>query len=393
MTDSTEDHDTSLWSRDFTLLLLANFFLCLGIDMLMPVLPVYLSQAGGNNIQVGVVMGCFTLSAIAIRVFAAKITAHLGSRVFLMTGLIFTAVIAGGYYLTSAIMLLFFLRILHGFGFGTTSTLYGAIVSNIIPRSRMGEGMGYFGMGIVVATAIGPFFGAVIVQGPDYKWVFLLSSGLIFIAAFMTRLTKAGGENDGEPQAKTGKIKISDFLEKKALVPAVLIFFAGISLSGMFTFIMLFGKEAGIKGIGVFFLVTSISEMLIRTIAGRLYDRRGHFVVLIPGALAGFTGTVLLALSRNLILLTAASIFYGISMGMLFPVLQAWSVKSVEPARRVAATATFFSFLDCGIAIGSIILGMIAQATNFASMYMYSSLVFVMFLSVYAVYYFRKKSR
>jgi MFS family permease len=394
MTDTTnsDDNDSSLWSRDFTLLFLSNFFLCFGVDMLMPVLPVYLSQAGGNNLQIGFVMGCFTLSAIVIRLFAAKITSHLGSRAFLMAGLLVTAIVAGGYYLTAVILLVFFLRIIHGFGFGTTTTLYSAIASNIIPKSRMGEGMGYFGLGIVVATAIGPFLGAIIVLMPDYKWVFLLSSGLIFIAMFLTKLTKAVGENDGKQRVPNSKIRVSDFFEAKAIIPSVLSFFIGISLAGMFSFIMLFGKEVEIKGVGLFFLVTSVAELLIRTVAGRLYDRRGHFIVLVPGALAGLAGTVLLALSRNIPMLIAASTSYGISMGMIFPVLQAWSVRSVEPGRRVAATATFFNFLDGGVAIGSIILGLIAQATNFASMYMYSALTFVLFLLVYFIYYFRKRS-
>jgi MFS family permease len=385
------DKGISLWSRDFTLLFLSNFFLCFGVDMLMPVLPVYLSQAGGNNLQIGFVMGCFTLSAIVIRLFAAKITAHLGSRAFLMAGLFVTAVVAGGYYLTAVIMLVFFLRIIHGFGFGTTTTLYSAIVSNIIPKARMGEGMGYFGLGIVVATAIGPFLGAMIVVGSNYKWVFLLSSGLILIAMLMTNLTRAGDENDEKPRAAGAGIRVADFLEMKAIIPSALSFFVGISLAGMFSFIMLFGKEVGIEGIGLFFLVTSVAELLIRMVAGRLYDRKGHFIVLVPGAIAGLAGTVLLALSKNIPMLIAASTCYGVSMGMIFPILQAWSVRSVEPGRRVAATATFFNFLDGGVAFGSIILGLIAQATNFSSMYMYSALVFVLFLLVYFIYYYLKK--
>jgi len=361
--------------------------------MVMPVLPVYLAQVGGNNFQIGIVMGCFTFSAILIRLFAVKITGYLGSRVFLMAGLLVSALAAGGYYLTTVILFLFFLRIFHGFGFGATTTLYGALVSNIIPRSRMGEGMGYFGLGIVIATAIGPFLGAIIVLSPNYQWVFLLSSGLIVISILLTRLSNAGREKEKNTKGQGSGFPISDFFEKKALFPSILSFFVGISLSGVFTFIVLFGREAGIeKGIGIFFLITSVSELLIRVVSGRLYDRRGHFVVLVPGASACLIGTFLLSISTTIPIFIAASVFYGLGLGMVFPVLQAWSVRSVDPGRRVAATATFFNFLDGGVAVGSAILGLIAQATTFGRMYLYSSLAFILFLLIYFIYYFSNPS-
>jgi len=357
--------------------------------MLMPVLPVYLIQAGGNSFQTGIVMGCFTFSAIIIRLFAVKITGFLGSRVFLMAGLLVCALAAGGYYLTTAIFLLFLLRIFHGFGFGATTTLYSAIVSNIIPKTRMGEGMGFFGLGIVVATAIGPFLGAMIVLMPDYQWVFPVSSGLILISILLTKICKAGQGDKDKGQCRASRISLDDFFEIRAVFPSVLSFFVGISLSGMFTFIMLFGKEAGLEGIGFFFLVTSIAELLIRTVAGKLYDRRGPFIVLVPGASACLIGTVLLSISTGMSLLISASAFYGLGLGMIFPVLQAWSVRTVDPGRRVAATATFFNFMDGGVAIGSVILGLIAQATDYSTMYMYSSLAFVLFLLIYLVYYYK----
>jgi MFS family permease len=109
--------------------------------------------------------------------------------------------------------------------------------------------------------------------------------------------------------------------------------------------------------------------------------------------LACLIGTVLLATSKNMPMFMAASMFYGLGLGMVFPALQAWSVRSVAPGRRVAATATFFNFMDGGVAIGSVILGLIAQATDFASMYMYSTLAFVLFLAVYLVYYLQTKKK
>jgi len=388
---SADDYGASLWSGDFTLLFLSNFFLFFGADILMPVLPVYMNQVGGNNLLIGIVMGSFTFSAIIIRLFAVKVTEYLGKRIFLMAGLLVCALAAGGYYLTTVILFIFLLRVFHGFGFGAATTLYGAIVSNIIPKARMGEGMGYFGLGVVIAAAIGPFLGAMIVLRPNYQWVFFLSSALILISMLLTKLSKAGRGKEDKVKGHPAKISLTDFFEIKVVFPSILALFVGISMAGMFTFIVLFGKEVKIEGIGIFFLITSIAELLIRAVSGRLYDKRGHFVVLVPGATACLIGTVLLSISTNMPMLITASIFYGIGLGMIFPVLQAWALRAVDPGRRVAATATFYNFVDTGIAIGSVILGLIAQATTFARMYMYSSLAFVLFLILYFIYYFRTR--
>jgi len=257
----------------------------------------------------------------------------------------------------------------------------------------MGEGMGYFGLCVVIASAIGPFLGAMIVLLPNYHWVFFLSSGLIVLSMSLTRLSKAGHETDQKVKGPDQKLSFADFFEIKVIFPSILAFFMGVSMAGMFIFIVLFGREVKIEGIGVFFLFTSIAELAVRAISGRLYDTRGPLIVLITGGLAGFASTILLSYSTNIPMLITASIFYGMGLGTVFPVLQAWALRSIDPSRRVAATATFYNFVDSGVALGSLTLGLVAQATSYATMYRYTSLTFVLFLLTYLIYYSRHPYR
>ena len=78
----------SIWSGNFILLSLSNFFLFFGVEMLSPVLPVHIFNNGGTNTQIGIVMGSFTFTAILIRLFSVKGTEILGERVFLIAGLL-----------------------------------------------------------------------------------------------------------------------------------------------------------------------------------------------------------------------------------------------------------------------------------------------------------------
>ncbi|MBP2649938.1 MAG: transporter [Firmicutes bacterium] len=387
--DAKLEQGSSLWSRDFSILFLSNFLLFFGSEILTPVLTVYMAQNGVNNVQIGIVMGSFTFSAIIIRVLAIKVTEYFGKRTFLFAGLLLCAVAAGWYYWTTAIVLILSLRVLHGLGFGAATTLYGAMVSNAIPITRLGEGMGFFGTGITIAAAIGPFLGAIAIASPNYPWVFILSAGLSVLTIILSLFTITGRESEDNEKKSGSPISLANFIEIKALFPSILALIFGVSMAGMFTFMVLFGTEANIESIGIFFLINSLAELIIRPIAGRLYDKRGHFLLLVLGALFCGVGTVILPITKGLPLLIGASTLYGVGVGMLFPVLETWALKSVTPDRRVAANATFYNFLDIGVGLGSVILGIIAQATNYATMYLYSSLVFVLFLLVYSTYYIK----
>ncbi len=394
MTSGKENNvgKTSLWSKNYTFLFLSNFFLFFGGEMLSPVLPVYISQNGGNNMHIGLIMSIFTISAIVMRLFVVKLSDHFGKRAILIAGLIICALAACGYYIMSLLVVVFLFRVLHGIGFGAATTLYGGIVSNIIPQGRMGEGMGYFGLGITIAAAIGPFLGAMVVSSDYYSGLFLLSGGLIVISILLTKFTTAGSEPKEREKKSASKIRLSDFLEVRALLPGILAMIFGISMSGLFTFLVLFGYEVNIKSIGIFFLLNSLAEFLVRPVAGKLYDRKGHFVVLVPGAVAGIAGTLLLAFSTGLPMLIASALVCGAALGALFPVLEAWTMKSVEPERRVAASATFYNFLDVGVGLGALALGAIAHVSDYKTMYIYSSLAYVLFLIVYLVRYKKNKT-
>lgn len=251
--------------------------------------------------------------------------------------------------------------------------------------------MSYFGLGVAVAVAVGPFLGAVVVGSPEYEPVFLLSSGLILSAMVLTGFTRVGRGNEGSGRRAASRLSFSDFLELKVFIPSLLVFFVGISMAGIFTFIVLFGKEAGIGSIGIFFLINSLAEIMVRPFSGRLFDRRGHFPVVVPGSLAGFAGMLMLSVSTGPVALIVAALLYGVSMGTLYPALEAWALRLVVADRRVAASATFYNLLDIGVGVGSVLLGVLAQAVGFTGMYRYSSLVFVLLLVIYLVYYVKSK--
>jgi MFS family permease len=372
-----------LWTKDFIMLTISNFFMYLNLMMITPTLPAYVSETfGDNEIVVSLVVSLFCLSAILARVFTGKTLDTLGRKRMLLSGLFIFMLSTAGYYWAGVITLFLAVRIIYGIGFGVTGTAYGTIVSDVIPPKRMGEGMGYFGLSSSLSMSIAPMIGIWLLTQYGFGsliFVSTLLAGLVFPTVFMIRIPERraiAAHINGRPGNR-------GWFEKSALLPCTLNMLLSITYGGLISFITLFGKEASIANVGSFFLFYALMVVLVRPISGKLFDRKGHIAVLPFGAIMIALGLVLLSYSTGMYLLVVAALCYGIGYGMLQPALQAWTIQRVSPERRGVVTGIFYNSIDVGIAIGSFLLSIIAAQIGYGAMYRVTSLSMILFLLLY----------
>lgn len=137
-----------LWTRDFMALVLANGFLFAGFHFLLPTITLYAASLGATGGEIGLIGGIFGYSAICIRLFTDTGVHYLGKKKCLYLGLALSILATVSYYMFDSIHAIVAARILHGFGFGLSTTFAAAIVADVIPASRRGEGIGYFGWAV-----------------------------------------------------------------------------------------------------------------------------------------------------------------------------------------------------------------------------------------------------
>lgn len=381
-----------LWTKDFIILSLSNFFLFFGFQMLLPTLPMYVSYLGGEDSAVGLVIGIFTVSALLIRPFSGAALDIFGRKLFLLVGLVICLIAIGIYGFATSIVFILLLRIIHGLGWGVSTTAYGTVVSDIIPPSRRGEGMGYYGMSTTLAMAVAPVTGIWLINHWGYNTLFLISCISTVISLVLSPLLQIKKGNAESTPKSNKETFTSLLLEKSALFPSLLVFFMTFANGGVVGFITLFGREVGIENVGWFFSINALFLLLVRPISGKIYDKKGHQWVILPGAVFGIISLLLLSATTTLSGLIASAVFFGLTFGSIQPSLQAWLIERAEPRRRGAANATFFSAFDLGIGSGAMILGAIAGMTNYATMYLFTSLLFVILLLVYGTYIFKNRN-
>lgn len=382
----------TLWTSQFIYLSSANFFFFLSFEMLLPTLPIYISECGGNDSIVGIIMGIFTISAIIIRPFSDTALPGFSRKKSLIFGSWICIGATIGYYLSKTVGVILITRILHGFGFGLVTTLLVTIVTDLIPNERMGEGIGYFGLGSTIAMSLGSFLGIWVLNSFKAKGLFTFAAILIAIAiVFMYLISKNEERKTSMKENEKFKLNISHFFEPKALMPSILIMLLGFSYGGILGFIALFGRKVGISNVGWFFMGVAICEIIVRLFVGKIFDTKGPVWVLIPGAVFALIGTIILSkISDNTTLMTS-SLFYGIGFGALFPSLQALTINIVPEDKRNLASATFYNAFDLGIGGGTIILGLVVQLTSYSDMFLYSSLLFILYLIIYVSYLLKNR--
>jgi MFS family permease len=373
----------SIWTRNFTLLCLANLVLFMSTQMLFPSLPVYLLKIGGNQSDIGYVMGAYTISSMVIRPFAGWFVDSYGRKKIMILGMVMMLAVSLLYKLAGDVLIMTLIRSLHGMGFGLVSTAIGTIVADSLPTARLSEGMGYFGLTSYLSMALAPLIGFWLVGMYGYPMLFLgvsLLTGLAFGSTLFDRSPKAPIKASAGSSA-TGIW--ANLLEKTALSASMVMFFLAVVYGSVLSFISLYAVERGIANIGLFFTALALAMLVSRPISGRWADSGGTNRVLVIGHLALFVGMVTTGLSHNIMGFLLAGAFIGLGFGFCLPTLQAIAVRHAPAHRRGAATGTFFAAFDSGIGLGTIIWGYVVAATSYQFMYFTTLLPVVLAGAIY----------
>jgi MFS family permease len=373
----------SLWTKEFILITVVNLFIFLGFQMLLPVLPVYSAKLGGANVWAGLVVGMITFSAVIMRPIAGRLLDQKGRKGVLLYGLGVFILCTLGYNWVPSVLLLLVLRFIHGFGWGASGTATSTIASDLIPKHRFAEGMGYFGLTSTLAMAIGPALGLSLMNGYGFNTVFNLAAASVMIAVLIV-FTLPTQTPILKPNQKKGGM-----IERSALLPGFIIFFINMSYGAVVSFIALYAEQREVQHIGLFFTVYALAILVSRPYFGRIADRKGTSFALIPGIGALLGALVILYVANSLTIFLLAGLLYGFGFGAVQPSLQAMAVRNVEPARRGSANATFFLGFDLGIGVGSIVWGVVAERVGYNVMYLWAMVpVFIALLI-----HFRRSTR
>lgn len=380
-----------LFSLTYILLTCINLMTALGYSMIATIISPYAVTLGAGLTLAGTLSGIFSLSALVIRPFSGMALDILDKRNICLLSTLLMGVSFAGYAIAPNIAVMLFFRILHGIAFGINGTAILVLISEVLPEKRLGEGIGYFGLGQIVAQIIGPNAGIAIKGHFGYQFLFFLIAGLTLLSVGLLLLIKRVKPGTEKVLKEKKTFSRKNILAKECLVYALVGGLFSLGNGVTTSFLVLVGEERNISGIGIFFTVNAVVLLVMRLLMGRVIDRIGLGIIVNISLALTAVSMFFLGISQGLLLFLAAGVLKAAGQGGGQISLQSACIRKVEPARVGIATSTYFIGADIGQGLGPVLGGRISEAFSYRGMYLGTAVLMLAGILVFNLYQGRNR--
>lgn len=418
-----------LFTRSYICILAANFMMFFGFWLLIPVLPFYLKETYDcPTAMIGTILCCYTVSCLCVRPFSGYMMDRFPRKPIYI--LCYTACVLMflGYILAATLTWFILLRTIHGVAFGGVTVGGNTLCVDIMPSSRRGEGLGYYGLTNNTAMALGPMTGLMLHGHISYNNIFLAGMfastiGLICAISVKAKIPESvkreiegdsmrtGRLSAGMESARTAmrsiakvsvkslqpvksgresKISLDRFILLKGIPVSISLLLLSIPYGATTNFVAMYAREINLDvPAGFFFTLMAAGMGASRIVAGKKVDRGyitqcihfGYYPVIAAFALLGVCRFIAEADSGiATVTFFTVPLLLGIGFGVMFPAMNSLYINLAPNNQRATATSTYLTAWDVGIGIGIISSGIIAQRFTFYMVYSFGAVLCVISL-------------
>jgi MFS family permease len=353
-----------IWSREFVELLVTQFTFGLGFSIFY-LLPKYLRlEFRATASQIGLVMGAGLVAAVAATPVTALWLGRGARRLPALVGLTMLCVSALGFMTVTHLgPFLLVLRALQGFAACLFISAMVARAAEIVPKSRLGQSMGYVGLASLVTNALSPLVAEPVAAHYGWSKVFLIAACCCMLAfALATRLR----DNSHVSLAKGHQW--AGLFDGRLLRMCYATVICGVALGVMFTYSQPLALERGATDVGRLFSGYVVGAATVRLLLSSLADRVGRGRVSI-GALLGYALAIVLTLYFTPQGLVWVGLGFGAAHGLLYPALNAMALERATDHNRGLVATLFGGTFSFGYAVSVLGLGVVADAFGYGCVF------------------------
>ena len=365
-----QDRQDRLWTIPFLMVILLNLFNGCAAQMSYPLVAKFTLSLGGDLKTASTAAGLMSLSSLFVCPFAGLLSDRFPRKRILQISFIAYAICLFLHLLAKTVPVLMALRLLTGIFFSVNSVTAVAFSTGFIPKKHMGEGLGYASLANVLAQAIGPGIGLALSEQFGFGASFLLA-GLCAGAslAMITLFPKQNAEAAQQAPAPKQGIQLRNLFapELTAFMLVTVLFSWGNSL--LSTYLAIIGDERNITGIALFFTVYSIAMVVLRPLSGKLFDRKGVYVMMIPALIFAAAGMWTIGSAMSLTVILVAAVILAVGQGAGIPSMQAHSINRLGQERAGVAVSTIQIGQNLGNAVGPMLGGVLVVPLGYKGLF------------------------
>ncbi len=351
--------------RDMGLLFgaLAAFFL--SVSMLVPTLPLYVRSLGGDPIEIGLVVGSFSLGVLIVRPWVGHALDSRGRRPLLVLGSLVVALVSPLYIWLTAFGLLIAVRVVHGMGLSAFSGASTTLVTDLSPPHRRTEFLGYLSTSSILAFALGPLVGIEISERWGYPTLFAAITACALASL-------ACGARISRPPQHLERSSRADYrraiLRRDVLVPTTTLLLVTLAHGGLFAFIPILLEERVEFNFGLFFLSYAAASLVVRLAIGRIARLWGDGPLVWGGLALYALGLATAPFVHDTLSMILPAVLLGVGFGAYQPAVYGIVANAASDRTRGMVLSVFLAAFDTGMSLGGLVSGPIVAAYGIPSL-------------------------
>lgn len=371
-----------IWNKKFILLFITNLLMMATFYASVPILPIYCQQIGITGSKIGIVLTAMSVTTVLFRPVAGYILDNFNRYHVYMLFLALFCLPFLGFVALPFFAGLVILRLYMGVVYSVCGSATTTLAGDVLPPSKVGQGVNRFALTISLGMAAGPFIG---IQVQNH-----MSSQVSFVALFaltVVALICVSFCRTQYPKVQRKKFVLADAFYKPALPFMLDMIFIMIPFGAVIAYSSIFAQEKGLSGVIPFFYVFLVAGMLISKFSTQKMIDAGRHKVLVVISLIVLLFTMLsYFFMATAVHLLAAGFLLGLGYGILQPLFQSFVTGTTPAPKRGAANATYLLSYDIGIGIGSFVMGLFQESIGLSTGFAITAVGYVIGGVIYGLY-------
>jgi multidrug resistance protein len=353
-----------LFRKELILVAMAGTITVLGLSFIIPLFPIYVSQKGASNFELGLIVSGFTISQFLVQPFFGGLSDRWGRKPFMVGGLACYGLVALLYIFSEDLYQIFLVRLLHGVGAGMIWPALAAYVVDHSPIERRGESMGLLSAVESIGFAVGPLLGGILFSLGGMNLPFLSCSILALLAMALIWVFIPGLSEPKIEQRRWWERYGFSSIHSPDIRLLCVIGFAEAFVWGMIiTLLPVMASDLGVppSKIGWLFSAYFVVYIFLQRPVGKWSDRQGRKKPILVG-MSIYTGAVLLlSQSNSLVYLMVVLAIAGAGLGIYSPSVRVAIADLSSEKLRGASMGFFMTTRMFGFFLGPNISGLMAD--------------------------------
>lgn len=378
-----------MYSKDIILVLAATFFYMSSPMLVTPLITGFSESIGATAAVMGFIGGLMNLVSLFCRPLAGNLADKISKYKISFIGGSFMTAACVGYVFAPNEAVLVFARIINGFGFACCSVCMSTWMSNMLPKEKVGSGMGVYGTMNALGMAIAPAIGVSVCQKFGYRAAFVIA--LVFSIAIMVTIQFIGDK--GEPVRPGNEEKKRFALIDVRVIPiSFIIMLFSIPYCATQSFLVTYAEVQGLNvTVSMFFPFYAVVLIILRLSLRNLFDKLPFRVFLGVCCASELTAILLLTVMKNNVVMFLAAAFLAGGYGIMSSVCQSTAILLAGNGKRGIANSTYYIGLDLGMTLGPMIGGALYGGLNIRLFYPVLMITMPLAAAVEAAAGFRRK--